>query len=129
MKRLLLLCALAFAALSGSAQTYSYLTFETTDGTKTSLDVSDLTITYSATTATATNADGTTTFNLAELASMYFSASDETTGITAVENGKLKIEKIYSLDGRQFAPAADLPRGVYMLKTDPKKNAQKILVK
>ena len=128
MKRLLLLCAVAFIALSGSAQTYSYLTFETTDGTKTSLSVSNLTITYSSATATVSNDDGTTTFNLADLASMYYSTSDETTGISKVTGHRSQVTSVFDLSGRERSDA-DLQRGIFVVKTDKTKNAQKILVK
>ena len=60
------------------AADYEFLTFELTDGTKASVQTSGLSITFSGTTLKA----GEQTFTLENLKKMYFSTSDETTGIS-----------------------------------------------
>ena len=74
-KILLLLVALA-GALTVKADSYTYLTFETTDGEKVSVSLESLTITISGTTLTT----GSQSFTLTNLSRMYFSYTDETAG-------------------------------------------------
>ena len=75
MKKILLLLTILVGTLTAHAEEYTYLTFETTDGAKASVAVSDLTLTISGTTLTA----GTQSFTLSNLSKMYFSNTDETT--------------------------------------------------
>ena len=93
---------------------YTYLTFETTDGAKASVSVSDLTLTISGTTLTA----GTQSFTLTNLSKMYFSTSDETTtGISEVMKADLdEATDIYDLQGHKVTKA-QMRRGVYIVKT------------
>ena len=70
-------------ALAVHADDYTYLTFETADGAKVSVEASSLTITISGTTLTA----GSQSFTLSDLSRMVFSLSDESTTITKADNG------------------------------------------
>ena len=86
MKKIILFMTMMVGVLTAHADSYTFLTFETTDGAKASVSVSDLTLTISGTTLTA----GTQSFTLTNLSKMYFSTSDETTtGISEVMKADL----------------------------------------
>lgn len=92
---------------------YPYLTFETTDGTKTSVSTESIEITLTETTITA----GGQTFDLSNLSKMYFSETD----VTAVNEVK-QVEdvftngEIYDLQGRRVE-RSQMKQGVYIVKT------------
>lgn len=107
------------------ADNYPYLTFETTDGTKTSVSSSSLTITVEDGKLMA----GSQEFALTNLSKMYFSTSDEstTTGIETVNAATLdNTTIIYDLQGRKVAKE-QMKRGVYVIKT--KNGTRKVNVK
>ncbi len=106
------------------ADGYSYLTFETTDGSKASVSVSGLSITISGTTLTA----GSQSFTLSNLGKMYFTTTDEsTTGIIAISTAELnEAKEIYDLSGKQVSKD-QMRRGVYIVKT--KNGTYKVNVK
>lgn len=105
------------------ADSYTYLTFETTDGAKVSVEASSLTITISGTTLTA----GSQSFTLSNMSKMYFSNSDETTGIETLSVSDWnEITDIYDLNGRKVSKD-QMQRGVYVIKT--KSGTHKIAVK
>ena len=115
-KVLLFLMTMMGVAAQADDSTYSYLTFETVDGAKTSVALS------SSQTALALN-DGTLTvgnqsFALADLSKMYFSTSDETaTGIQELRVSDLDdAADIYDLQGRKVAKA-QMRKGIYVMKT------------
>ena len=54
MKKIVIIMMALVGALTVQAEEYAYLTFETTDGAKASVDVSSLTLTISGKTMTAT---------------------------------------------------------------------------
>ena len=109
--------------LTAHAADYTYLTFETTDGAKVSVEASSLTITISGTTLTA----GSQSFTLSNLSKMYFSSSDETTGIETLSVSDWnEITDIYDLNGRKVSKD-QMQRGVYVIKT--KSGTHKIAVK
>ena len=117
MKKYIVLLLMMMGTLAVHADSYTYLTFETTDGVKVSVEASSLTITISGTTLTA----GNQPFTLSNLSKMYFSTSDETTSIDRIENGEWEMEDaattIYDLQGRKVAKD-DLHSGqVYIVKT------------
>ena len=123
MKKLVLLIMLMTAAISAQADGYTYLTFETTDGTKVSVEVSALSMTISGTTLTA----GSQQFTLSNLNKMYFSNSDETTGIESITISTLDDDaEIYDLNGRKMTKD-QLKKGVYVVKS--KNGNHKIAVK
>lgn len=99
---------------SAMADDYSYLTFETADGTKTSVRTTSLTITIQDGKLMA----GEQEFSLADLSKMYFSISDETTdGIEEVNIATLAdITDTYDLQGRKVN-REQMKSGVYVIKT------------
>ena len=106
------------------AADYIYLTFETTDGAKTSVSVGNLTLSISGTTLTA----GSQSFTLSNLSKMYFSTSDETTtGIEEITNAVLdEATDIYDLQGHKVTKE-QMRKGVYIVKT--KNKTYKIVVR
>jgi len=84
MNKLLLTLLTTAAMITASAADYQYLTFEMTDGAKASVEAINLSLTFDGTTLKA----GTETFILINLAKMYFSTNDETTGINTIQKGE-----------------------------------------
>ena len=124
MKKIVLFVMALVGALSVQADTYAYLTFETTDGAKASVPVTSLTLTFSGNTLTA----GSQTFNVTNLSRMYFSNTDETTGIEEVEVNSLMEDAtdIYDLQGHKVTKE-QMRKGVYLVKTANR--TYKIMVK
>ena len=118
MKKIVLLFMALVGALAVQAEdTYTYLTFETTDGTKASVAIESLTLSINGTTLTA----GTQSFTLTNLAKMYFSTTDEsTTGIESISIESLdEATDIYDLQGHKVTKE-QMRRGVYIVKTKSK---------
>ena len=115
MKKIILFMTMMVGVLTAHADSYTFLTFETTDGAKASVSVSDMTLTISGTTLIA----GTQSFTLTNLSKMYFSTSDETTtGISEVMKADLdEATDIYDLQGHKVTKA-QMRRGVYIVKTN-----------
>ena len=115
MKKIVLLF-LAMMGLSGAHadNSYTYLTFETTDGARISVPASQLKMTIRGNTLST----GSQTFTLANLSKMYFTATDETTtGISAATAATIdEATEIYDLNGRRI-DNRNLPKGVYIVKT------------
>ncbi len=114
-ERMLAMMALALASTSAMAEEYNYLTFETKNGIKASVEITDLSITVNGTTLTAGNQN----FVLENLSKMYFSVSDETstTGISRLENvASQDVTAIYDLQGHQVEKGK-MTKGVYIVKT------------
>ena len=123
MKKFFLLLTILVGTLTAQAEDYTYLTFETTDGAKASVAVADLTLAISGTTLTA----GTQSFTLSNLSKMYFSNTDETTGIEAITSATLdEATDIYDLQGHKVTKA-QMQKGVYIVKT--KNRTYKIVMK
>ena len=124
MKKIILFMTMMVGVLTAHADSYTYLTFETTDGAKASVSVSDLTLSISGTTLTA----GTQSFSLSNLSKMYFSTSDETTtGIEEITRATLdEATDIYDLQGHKVTKD-QMRRGVYIVKT--KNRTSKIVMK
>jgi len=107
------------------SSTYTYLTFETTDGEKISVPASSLSLTISGTTLTA----GSQSFTLSNLSKMYFSNADETTGISEalkVDSEEFASATFYDLQGHKVSKE-QMRRGVYIVKTNSR--TYKIMVK
>lgn len=116
MKKIILLLTLLVGALTAQAGDYTYLTFETTDGVKASVSVEGLSLTFSGTTLTA----GSQSFSLSNLSKMYFSTSDETTGIEEITAATLdEAADIYDLQGHKITKN-QMKKGVYIVKTKNK---------
>lgn len=115
MKKRLLLLTFLVGVLTAHAVDYPYLTFELTDGTKASVSVSsDVTLSFSSSTLTI----GSQSFTLTNLSQMYFSAADETTGISEVMTADLnEATDIYDLQGHKVS-RDQMRRGIYIIKTN-----------
>lgn len=126
MKKSLFILMAMMGILTAQADdtTFPYLTFETTDGIKSSVSVSsDQTITISGTTLTI----GGLSFTLANLSKMYFSTSDQTTGISEIMKADLEeATEIYDLRGCKITKD-QMSHGVYVIKT--KKGTFKVNVR
>ena len=132
MKSFILGILMMVGTLPTMAESYPYLTFELTDGTKVSVSVSSLTLTVNGTTLKA----GSQTFTISNLSKMYFSSTDETLGATAIDEltaDDLEGKEIYDLNGHKIElqitnyELPKLPRGVYIVKS--KNKTCKIVVK
>ena len=129
MKKIVFLMMAWMGALMMQADdNYPYLTFETTDGTKTSVDVSSLPVTINLDNSTLTI--GNQTFALADLSKMYFSTADETTtGISeelSVKSDEFATATFYDLQGHKVSKD-QLRKGVYIVKTQSR--TYKLVVK
>lgn len=124
MKKIYLLLMMAMAGTQSlRAADYTYLTFETTDGAKASVEVSSLTITVSGNTLTA----GSQTFALSNLLKMYFSNADETTAIEEITAETLdEAVDVYDLQGHKVSKD-QLRKGIYIVKS--KSRTYKMIVK
>ena len=123
MRKKLLLFMLLIGSMALYAEEYTYLTFETTDGAKVSVSVSSLSITISGTTLTA----GDQSFTLSNLSKMYFSSSNETTGIESFTIADWdEITEIYDLKGSKVSKD-QMQKGVYVVKS--KNGTHKITVR
>ena len=127
-KIVLLLMTLVGGGLAVQAEdSYTYLTFETTDGAKVSVSVSSLPVTINLDNSTL--AIGNETFALADLSKMYFSTQSETTGIETIDNGQWTMDnsaEFYDLQGHKVTKA-QMKKGVYIVKMNSK--TYKIVVK
>ena len=123
MKKIVIIMMALVGALTVQAEEYAYLTFETTDGAKASVDVSSLTLTVSGNTLTA----GSQTFTLSNLSKMYFSNTSETTAIEEITTATLdEAADIYDLQEHKVTKE-QMKRGVYIVKT--KSKTYKMIVK
>ena len=115
MKKLMMLLTLMMGTIGMKAADYPYLTFETTDGAKTSISVTSLSISI----ADGKLMAGGQTFDLSSLSKMYFTTASETTGISVIKNSQLTIDddaEIYDLQGRKLSKD-QMQRGIYVVKT------------
>ena len=128
MKKIVLLLMTLVGALAVQAEdTYTYLTFETTDGAKASLPVSSLTLTISGNTLTA----GSESFTLSNLSKMYFSNDEQTTAINEIDYSQTddllsESTDIYDLQGHKISKE-QMRKGIYIIKT--KSKTYKMIVK
>ena len=130
MKKILLFVLLMIGTYASYADdyTYPYLVFETADGTKTSVVVTEMTITI----ADGQLSVGGQTFSLSDLSKMYFSTT--TTGIANVNVDDNSFVDVYDLNGRKVLSNSQLsilnsqlPKGIYIVKSGSK--TYKIAVK
>ena len=125
------LMALGGALLLDAAD-YPYLVFTNTSGTNVVLSVENLTFNVSGSTLQVSNADGTVSFALTELASMQFSVDGSTDGLEDVLNADLPVS-VYSLTGVSLGTFDNLQQAVEGLDAgsyviSDGKNAQTIVV-
>lgn len=115
MKTKVLTLLLLLVAMMAQAADYPYLTFEMTDGQKTSVSVTSLSISIADGKLTV----GGQTFDLSSLSKMYFSTASESTDISVVKNSQLTIDddaEIYDLQGRRLSKD-QMRHGIYVVKT------------
>lgn len=124
MKKLLMTVIVMTGMLPALADDYSYLTFELTDGTKTSVSSTALTITIQ----NGKLMVGSQEFNLTDLSKMYFSFSDDSADvITEVNRDDFEeVTDIYDLQGRKVNEE-QMKSGIYVIKT--KKGTFKVSLK
>jgi len=135
MKKFVLLLMTLIGTLKVQADSFSYLTFETTDGEKVSVAVDEsLDLSISGTTLTV----GSQSFTLTNLSKMYFTETDETaTGIESIQKSNFsqnEIEddaEVYDLKGNKIVNGklsnGKLTHGVYIIKTKDK--TYKLIIK
>lgn len=125
----LLFCA---TAITASAQSYDFLTFQKSTGTETSLRSDHVKITFEGGNLVATNGSETFSAPLNEMAKMFF--SNTATGIQLVNtsddaltasivNGHLSTNApvgsricVIGMDGRQLNPNAPISKGTYLVR-------------
>ena len=126
MRKFTFLCLFFVGLFTAYAEnTYSYLTFETTDGAKFSVQASSLSLTVKGNVLTV----GEYEFVVSNLIKMYFSAVNETTttNVDAVADAVFDdAVEIYNLKGIKVSKKK-LARGVYIVKT--KDGLNKIVVR
>lgn len=115
--RILLLSLMAMMTMltvQANCNSSTYLTFETTDGARVSVEMASVKLTFSGTTLMIV----TESFPISNLKKIYFSASDES-GSTGIESVKTEIINesvaIYDLKGYQVTKE-QMKRGVYIVK-------------
>lgn len=121
--KVLFLTMVCLPFMAAHAESYAYLTFQKADGMVVSIGVESLEMTLHDGKLTYTNSAGTGTLTLADLAAMYFSASDAT-AITpvVVDSTDGKVE-VFSLKGTSYgtfssvkAVQGSVPAGMYIIK-------------
>lgn len=125
MKKQIMTMMVMIASVTAQAENddYPYLTFETADGAKISISTASLTINIQDGKLMV----GSMELTLADLSKMYFSTSDETTGIKEVNTTTLdETADIYDLLGRKVTKD-QMRRGIYVVKT--KSGIRKVRVK
>lgn len=112
---LTLMVMMTMMTVRANDKSYTYLTFETTDGAKASVEMASLKLTFSGTTLMM----GTESFPISNLKKIYFSLSDESssTGIESVKTAIINESvAIYDLQGHQVTKG-QMKRGIYIVKT------------
>lgn len=126
MRKFTFLCLFFVGMLTLHAEnTYSYLTFETTDGAKFSVQASSISLSVKGNVLTA----GEYEFVVSNLIKMYFSAVDEstTTRVDATMDTTFdEAVEIYNLKGAKVEKN-ELTKGVYIVKM--KNGVNKIVVR
>ena len=126
MRKFTFLCLFFVGLFTAYAEnTYSYLTFETTDGAKFSVQASSLSLSVKGNVLTV----GEYEFVVSNLTKMYFSTVNETTttNVDAVADAVFDdAVEIYNLKGVKVCEK-DLTKGVYIVKM--KDGANKIIVR
>lgn len=113
MRKILFLLLTMIGATNIYAGDYAYLTFETTDGEKVSVSAWSQTLTISGNTLSI----GGHSFTLSNLSKMYFSVSDETTGIrTLSADDWNNITDIYDMKGNKLSKN-QMQKGICIVKT------------
>ena len=114
---LLAMCCAIFA----HANTYNYLVFTNTVGTKTAFGVEGLTLNVDGTDLQVTNDDGTVNLLLTDLATMQFSIDRVATSVESILNADAPVH-VYSVAGASIGTyssmveaAQSLQAGTYVI--------------
>ena len=122
MKKVLLVLLMMTGMLTAHADSYTYLTFEKSDGTLTSVALSSLSITISGTTLTA----GDQSFALTDLTKMYFTTADVTAidEVNTAVSGEVEVFSMSGIAMGKFTTMQEamssLRTGVYIVKSNGK---------
>lgn len=122
MKKVLLVLMMMTGMLTAHADSYTYLTFEKSDGTLTSVPLSSLSITISGTTLTA----GDQSFALTDLTKMYFTTADVTAidEVNTAVNGEVEVFSMNGVAMGKYTTVQEamssLRTGVYIVKSNGK---------
>jgi hypothetical protein len=118
---------LSISALALFAQVYaddfSYLTFLSKDGTKTSYSIENLNLVYEGDVIKITNDETTQELAISNLDKMYFDNVGEATAISVIAMNKCQTVEVYKLNGMlvgtfEYQNALKLPAGTYILKSE-----------
>ena len=134
MRKMILMFLLLCAGMAQAGE-YAYLVFTNTEGTKTALSVTDLTMTVNGAQLDVTNTNGTVQFTLTDLAAMQFSVDGESLpeGIDNVLNADAPVT-VYAINGMALGSFSSmlqavqqLDRGTYVMVQSGK--SQKLIVR
>ena len=134
MKKIILLVLLVCAGIAQAGE-YAYLVFTNTEGTKTALSVTDMTLNVNGSQLDVTNVDGSVSFTLTDLAAMQFSVDGEnlSEGMENVLNADGSVT-VYAINGMSLGSFSSmiqavqqLDKGIYVIVQNSK--SQKLVVK
>ena len=117
MRKFGIVLAMLVCAVLAQASEYAYLVFTNTEGTTTALSVTNLTMTVNGSQLDVTNAEGTVSFTLTDLAAMQFSVDGETlpAGIDHVLNADASVT-VYSINGMLWGTFSSMLQAVQQLE-------------
>lgn len=119
MKKYLFTFCLALLATTSQATDHLYLVFTLTDGTTQSISATDLSLSFADGTLTAQSGTATLSLPLTQLTKMEFS-TDAATALSTIEAEVSTGDdtEIYDLNGRRMPSGTQLPRGIYIVKSN-----------
>lgn len=132
-KRVMMLLVVVSLAVCANAGTYKYLEFTSTSGTKTTFNVTNLTLTVSGNNLHVTNGDGTVQLTLVDLVSMQFSTTNTATALENILNadGEIQVSTITGVSLGVYSSLQEacqsLNVGVYVISNGTQ--SQTIVVK
>lgn len=134
-KKFTFLFSLLLSLTMANAENYSYLTFQSLDGSKISIGVESLTMTFSDGKLLVSNGTESQELPLEQLGCMFFSNENVNTGISEVSaEKKSELVQVYTLSGGSLGTFSNLQQwyktakvGVYVVNNNGK--IQKIAVK
>lgn len=132
MKRTLISMLTLLAVTAASADNYSYLAFQTADGSTRSIGVESLEMTFSDGKLIASNGTESFEISVADLSRMFFSS--EATAIKDISLDADSPVKVYTVErvcvgsyDNMASASADMGKGVYIVKGE--KTTHKITVR
>ena len=134
MRKMIVMVLLIGAGMAQAGE-YAYLVFTNTEGTKTALSVTDLTMTVNGAQLDVTNAEGTVQFTLTDLAAMQFSVDGESLpqGVDNVLIAEAPVT-VYAINGMSLGAFSSMlqavqqvGRGTYVIVQSGK--SQKLVVR